>query len=204
MRCGATGMLDRALISSQYRSSLELIRAAEPRVRLGWSVPKVTRIRSARAAHAAAGARRDAGASRDPADQAARAIRARACDAVMVHWRLVTPRLVRAVARRRRRALRVDGRRARAAARLRGARRHRPDHERPAAVRGARRPSAAASVGLMQLAVPRAEVRRIAAVGVRMALRGRASRVRDGLVPQRPVEADDRWRAGRRAAGTGT
>ena len=37
------GLLDRALISSQYRSSLALIRAAEPRVRLGWSVPKVRR-----------------------------------------------------------------------------------------------------------------------------------------------------------------
>ena len=36
-------LLDRTLISSQYRSSLELIRDAEPRVRLGWSVPKVRR-----------------------------------------------------------------------------------------------------------------------------------------------------------------
>ena len=37
------GLLERALISSQYRSSLELLRAAEPSVRLGWSVPKLRR-----------------------------------------------------------------------------------------------------------------------------------------------------------------
>ena len=30
-------------------------------------------------------------------EQAARAIRSRRCDALMVHWRLVTPRLVRRV-----------------------------------------------------------------------------------------------------------
>src|SRR5262249_29383779 len=37
------GMLHRALIWSQYRESLELLRTAEPAVRLGWSVPKVTK-----------------------------------------------------------------------------------------------------------------------------------------------------------------
>jgi glycerophosphoryl diester phosphodiesterase len=93
----AVGLLDRALLSSQYRSSLTLIRQAEPGVRLGWSVPKVRRdpFRSA--------------ASRIPALviaallrallpwRAARALRARRCDALMVHWRLVSPRLVRAV-----------------------------------------------------------------------------------------------------------
>ena len=91
------GVLDRALISSQHRSSLELLRAADPRVRLGWSVPKLTRdpFRSR--------------ATRLPAFvalqgfrfvlpwRAARAIRARRCEALMVHWRLVTPRLVRRV-----------------------------------------------------------------------------------------------------------
>ena len=91
------GVLDRALISSQYRSSLELLRAAEPAVRLGWSVPKVTKdpFRSRRTAVVALVA---AQALRLvlPA-QAARAIRARRCDALMVHWRLVTPRLVRRV-----------------------------------------------------------------------------------------------------------
>jgi glycerophosphoryl diester phosphodiesterase len=91
------GVLDRALISTQYRSSLEVLRAADPQVRLGWSVPKLTRdpFRSV--------------ATRLPAlvalvafrlllpGRAAAAIRARRCDALMAHWRLVTPRLVRSV-----------------------------------------------------------------------------------------------------------
>ncbi len=93
----AAGVLDRSLISSQHRSSLELLRGADPTVRLGWSVPRLTRdpFRSR--------------ATRLPAFvalqvfrfvlpwQAARAVRTRRCDALMVHWRLVTPRLVRRV-----------------------------------------------------------------------------------------------------------
>ena len=91
------GLLDRALISTQYGESLALLRAADPAVRLGWSVPKLRRdpFRSP--------------ATRVPAlvglqayrvllpGRAAAAIRARRCDALMVHWRLVTPRLVRCV-----------------------------------------------------------------------------------------------------------
>src|SRR5581483_7659880 len=86
----AFGLLDRALISTQQEESLALLRAAEPGVRLGWSVPKLTRdpFRSR--------------ATRVPAfivlqvfrallpERAARAIRARRCDALMAHWRLVT------------------------------------------------------------------------------------------------------------------
>jgi glycerophosphoryl diester phosphodiesterase len=93
----AHGMLDRAIISSQYRSSLALIRQAEPHVRLGWSVPKVKRdpfrSRTLRLpVLAAMHALRQILPLR-----AARALRAGACDALMIHWRLVTPRLVRAV-----------------------------------------------------------------------------------------------------------
>jgi glycerophosphoryl diester phosphodiesterase len=91
------GLVDRALISSQHEESLALLRAAEPNVRLGWSVPKLKRdpFRS--------------WATRLPAliglqalrallpARAARAIRVGSCDALMVHWRLVTPRLVRTV-----------------------------------------------------------------------------------------------------------
>jgi glycerophosphoryl diester phosphodiesterase len=39
----AHDLLERSLISSQYRSSLRLVRSAEPGVRLGWSVPKLRR-----------------------------------------------------------------------------------------------------------------------------------------------------------------
>ena len=91
------GVLDRALISTQYEESLAHLRAAEPGVRLGWSVPKLTRdpFRSwvtkvpayvGLQAYRALLPRR-----------AARAIRTRRCDALMAHWRLVTPRLARAV-----------------------------------------------------------------------------------------------------------
>jgi glycerophosphoryl diester phosphodiesterase len=91
------GLLERALISSQYRESLARLRAAEPGVRLGWSVPKL---------------RQDPFRNRlmwIPAFglmvawraclpfQAARAIRAGQCDALMAHWRLITPRLVRSI-----------------------------------------------------------------------------------------------------------
>lgn len=88
------GMLDRVLISTQYRSSLALIRSSEPGVRLGWSVPKIRRdpFRSRRTALAALAAVQ-VGRQVLP-HRAAAAIRARQCDALMVHWRLVTSRLV--------------------------------------------------------------------------------------------------------------
>jgi glycerophosphoryl diester phosphodiesterase len=91
------GLLQRAMISSQFRSSLDLIRRAAPAVRLGWSVPKLRRdpFRSRATtipALAALGAIRLALPAR-----AAAAIRERRCDALMAHWRLVTPRLVRSV-----------------------------------------------------------------------------------------------------------
>jgi glycerophosphoryl diester phosphodiesterase len=94
----SSGLLERAMISSQYRSSLKLIRQTEPRVRLGWSVPKLRRDPFRHRATAL------------PALIALLALRAllpawggaalrkRRCDALMVHWRLVTPRLVRRVA----------------------------------------------------------------------------------------------------------
>ncbi len=91
------GMVDRTLISSQYRSSLALIRATEPRVRLGWSVPKLRRdpFRS-RAAMVPAMAALHLARAVLPF-RASGAIRAGAVDALMAHWRLVTPRLVRSI-----------------------------------------------------------------------------------------------------------
>lgn len=91
------GLLDRALISTQYAESLEVLRAADAWVRLGWSVPKIKRdpFRSRRTALLALVVVPGLRAAL-PA-RAARAIRTRRCDALMVHWRLVTPRLVRRV-----------------------------------------------------------------------------------------------------------
>jgi glycerophosphoryl diester phosphodiesterase len=90
-------VVDRALISSQYVSSLAAIRAAEPSLRLGWTVPRLRRdpFRSLALqpmAHGAAWLARRALPTR-----AAAAIRAGRCDALMAHWRLASPRLVEAV-----------------------------------------------------------------------------------------------------------
>ena len=132
----AHGLLERALVSTLYMRSLVALRELEPRLRLGWSVPRVRRDYTASPLtllpafgvllrHAPAAAR-----GSPPATS-----RAGRCDALMAHWRLVTPRLVRAL----REAggdlyvWTVDD--ARAIRRARGARRDRRDHERPAAVR---------------------------------------------------------------------
>jgi glycerophosphoryl diester phosphodiesterase len=91
------GLLERALISSTYRSSLAVIRAAEPTVRLGLSVPRahgdplsspwlrLPTLALLRAIREILPGR------------AAAEIRSGRCDAMMVMWHLVTPRLVRSV-----------------------------------------------------------------------------------------------------------
>jgi glycerophosphoryl diester phosphodiesterase len=91
------GLIDRALISTQYRESLPRVRALEPRLRLGWTVPKLRRdpfrnwytVPPALAALAYARVVLPG--------RAATAIRSGFCDALMAHWRLVNPRLVQAV-----------------------------------------------------------------------------------------------------------
>jgi glycerophosphoryl diester phosphodiesterase len=92
------GLLDRALISSMYGKSLALIRAAAPSVRLGWSVPRVRRDYTAdprtRLLALGIGMAYRAALPR----LAARAIATGRCDALMAHWRLVTPGLVAAIA----------------------------------------------------------------------------------------------------------
>jgi glycerophosphoryl diester phosphodiesterase len=91
------GLVERTLVSSMERSSLEVLRAAEPALRLGWSVPKLRRDPTVspltRVPAVAVGL---AYRSALPA-RAARAISAGTIDALMAHWRLVTPALVRRV-----------------------------------------------------------------------------------------------------------
>jgi glycerophosphoryl diester phosphodiesterase len=91
------GLLDRALISSMYPASLARIRATEPDVRLGLSVPRVRRDYTAdrRTRHLAVaiGLAYRAALPR----LAARAIAAGRFDAIMAHWRLVSPALVAAI-----------------------------------------------------------------------------------------------------------
>ncbi|MFL5819927.1 MAG: glycerophosphodiester phosphodiesterase [Solirubrobacteraceae bacterium] len=91
------GLAGRALVSSQYLDSLAQVRRLEPSLRLGWSVPRARRdyTGSALTALPALGLLR---AYRLMLPRlAARAIRARRCDALMAHWRVISPRLVSAV-----------------------------------------------------------------------------------------------------------
>ena len=91
------GLVDRVLVSTQYRESLAAIREAEPAVRLGWTVPKLQRdpFRSWTTRIPAYAALQTMRLTLP--GQAADAIRARGCDALMAHWRLVSGRLVRRV-----------------------------------------------------------------------------------------------------------
>ncbi|MDQ6750380.1 MAG: glycerophosphodiester phosphodiesterase [Actinomycetota bacterium] len=91
------GLVDRSLVSSQHPKSLDRVRTLEPALRLGWSVP-----RAASDYTATPGIRLPVLAllwlyAHTLRWRAPRAIRARRCDALMSHWRLVTPRLVHAV-----------------------------------------------------------------------------------------------------------
>ena len=96
-RLVAHDLLHRSLITSQYRESLDRLRAIEPRARLGWSVPRARRDYTAhKLTMAPALALLVAGRAALPV-LGARAIRAGKVDAIMSHWRLVTPRLVRSV-----------------------------------------------------------------------------------------------------------
>ena len=90
-------LVGRTLVSSMYMSSLVAVRALEPALRLGWSVPRVRRdytksiVWAIPVYGAAAWVRR-----RLPAT-AARHLGEGRCDAVMAHWRLITPSLVSTV-----------------------------------------------------------------------------------------------------------
>jgi glycerophosphoryl diester phosphodiesterase len=91
-------LVDRTIVSSQYMESLAVLREAEPALRLGWSVPKAQRdyttsVWTAVPAFAALQVYR-----RVMPGRARRALGAGFCDAIMAHWRLVTPALARAVA----------------------------------------------------------------------------------------------------------
>ena len=91
------GLLERALISSQYRESLAAIRREEPSLRLGWSVPRLRRDPFRHRALLPGTIALLYGVRATLPGRAAAALRDGRCDALMAHWRLVTPRLVAAV-----------------------------------------------------------------------------------------------------------
>lgn len=93
----AHGLVERSLVSSTYPESLARIRACEPGLRLGWSVPRARRDYTASALYKLPAYAVLLLMRRALPRRAAEALRDGRCDALMVHWRLVTPRLVREI-----------------------------------------------------------------------------------------------------------
>jgi glycerophosphoryl diester phosphodiesterase len=91
------GLKHRALVSSQIIESLDELRVTDPSVRLGWSVPRLRRD-PMRSPFTAVPALALLQAYRQTLpSQARRAVVSGRVDALMAHYRLITPRLVRAV-----------------------------------------------------------------------------------------------------------
>lgn len=90
-------LIERALVSTMETRSLPVVRALEPGLKLGWSVPKVKRdyTRNLLTRYPAYGLL--AYAKRVLPGRAATKLRANEIDALMAHYLLVTPRLLRAV-----------------------------------------------------------------------------------------------------------
>lgn len=92
------GLLDRLLVlSSNYRESLDAIRAAEPRLKLGWSVPNVKRDYTKNKLLALPALLALQVAKLILPRRVGREIAAHRYDALMAHWRLVSARLVEIV-----------------------------------------------------------------------------------------------------------
>ena len=89
------GLVDRTLVSTLFMRSLIVLRELEPRLRLGWSVPRVKRDYASSALTKVPAFGLLLHVRRRLPGIAAAHVRAGRCDALMAHWRLVTPRLVR-------------------------------------------------------------------------------------------------------------
>jgi glycerophosphoryl diester phosphodiesterase len=92
------GLIERTLISGMFTDSLDQIRAAEPSLRLGWSVPRVRRDYTTDMLTAIPALAILTGYRAMLPRRAREALGDGRFDAIMAHWRVVTPALVRAVA----------------------------------------------------------------------------------------------------------
>jgi glycerophosphoryl diester phosphodiesterase len=90
-------LTDRTLLSGMFPHSLALVRAVDPSVRLGWSVPRVRRDYTTDMLTAIPALAILTGYRAMLPRRARAALLERRVDAIMAHWRVVTPRLVRAV-----------------------------------------------------------------------------------------------------------
>jgi glycerophosphoryl diester phosphodiesterase len=91
------GLVERTLVSTQYMRSLVVLRQLEPALRLGWSVPRVKKDYTASPLLRLPAYAGIFHVRRRLPGVAAAHLRAGRCDALMTHWRLVSPRLVEAV-----------------------------------------------------------------------------------------------------------
>lgn len=91
------GMVQRTLVSGMFTEALARIRAAEPALRLGWSVPRVRRDYTTDMLTAIPALAILTGYRAMLPGRARSALREGRCDAIMAHWRVVTRALVRAV-----------------------------------------------------------------------------------------------------------
>jgi glycerophosphoryl diester phosphodiesterase len=91
------GLVERTLVSCQYMRSLVKIRAIEPRLRLGWSVPRVRRDYTKSVVFLLPALTALVYMRRRLPRLAAGHIGEGRVDAVMAHYRLATPQLVEAV-----------------------------------------------------------------------------------------------------------
>ena len=92
------GLIERTIISGMFPDSLDRIRAAEPALRLGWSVPRVRRDYTTDMLTAIPALAILTGYRAMLPRRARRALGEGRFDAIMAHWRVVTPALLRAVA----------------------------------------------------------------------------------------------------------
>jgi glycerophosphoryl diester phosphodiesterase len=91
------GLVRRTLVSGMFTEALARIRAAEPELRLGWSVPRVRRDYTTDMLTAIPALAILTGYRATLPRRARNALLERRCDAIMAHWRVVTNALVRAV-----------------------------------------------------------------------------------------------------------
>jgi glycerophosphoryl diester phosphodiesterase len=91
------GLVERTLISGMIPSGLDLIREAEPTLRLGWSVPRVRRDYTTDMLTAIPALAILTGYRAMLPGRARKALQEGRFDAIMAHWRVVTKRLINAV-----------------------------------------------------------------------------------------------------------
>ncbi len=90
-------LVGRTLVSGMFPDGLARIRAAEPSLRLGWSVPRVRRDYTTDMLTAIPALAMLTGYRATLPRRARRALAEDRFDAIMAHWRVVTPALLRAV-----------------------------------------------------------------------------------------------------------